>query len=136
MAFLTFGDNMLFSTAYAQTAGAAPGAAAGLESFLPLVLIFVVFYFLLIRPQQKRAKQHQETLGKLRRGDKIVIGGGIFGQVTKVISDTEVEVEIATGVKVKVLRSSIQDVLTKTEPVAETKDKEKDDHIDTESPAS
>ncbi len=134
---------MLFSTAYAQAAGAPAGPAAGLESFLPLVLIFVVFYFLLIRPQQKRAKQHQEVLGKLRRGDKVVIGGGIFGQVSKIISDTEVEVDIAANVKVKVLRSSIQEVLTKPEPVADTKtdakpaikDETKDDHIGTDSPA-
>jgi len=112
---------MLFSTAYAQAAGAPSGPIAGLESFLPLVLIFVVFYFLLIRPQQKRAKQHQEILSKLRRGDKVIAGGGIFGQVSKIVSDTEVEVEIATGVKIKVVRSSIQEVLTKTEPVADAK---------------
>ena len=78
---------MLISTAYAQAAGS---PAAGLKSFLPLVLIFVVFYFLLIRPQQKRAKQHQELLGNLRLKDKVVTGGGIYATVTKLISDTEV----------------------------------------------
>jgi len=109
---------MLISTAYAQAAGASASPLAGIESFLPLVLIFAVFYFLLIRPQQKRAKQHQEVLGNLRRNDKVIIGGGIYATVTKLIGDTEVEVEIATGVKVKVVRSSIQDVVSKTEPVA------------------
>ena len=113
---------MLISTAYAQAAG---GPAGGLESFLPLVLIFVVFYFLLIRPQQKRAKQHQEVLGNLRLRDKVVTGGGIYATVTKLISDTEVEVEIAPSVKIKVVRSAIQDVLTTPDPVAGQKDESK-----------
>ena len=109
---------MLISTAYAQAAGAPASPLAGLESFLPLILIFVVFYFLLIRPQQKRANQHQEILKNLRRNDKVILGGGIYASVSKVISDTEVEVEIADGVKIKVVRTSIQDVLSKTEPVS------------------
>lgn len=112
---------MLISTAYAQAAGAPAGPLAGLESFLPLVLIFGVFYFLLIRPQQKRAKQHQAVLSNLRRGDKVILAG-IFGTVSKIVSDTEVEVEIAANVKVKVARSAIQEVLTKSEPVAAQKD--------------
>ena len=106
---------MLISPAYAQAA-AAP-AAGGLEAFLPLILIFVVFYFLLIRPQQKKAKQHRDMLQALRRGDRVVTGGGIIGTVSKLEGDTEVTVEIADNVKVRVLRGTIQDVLHKTQPV-------------------
>lgn len=109
---------MFVSPAYAQAAAPAGGLAGGVEAFLPLVLIFVVFYFLMIRPQQKRMKAHKEMLGALRRGDRVVLGSGIMGQVTKVTSDTEVQVEIAEGVKVRVVRSSIQEVVSKTEPVA------------------
>jgi preprotein translocase subunit YajC len=114
---------MFVSPAYAQAAGAAGGGSmAALEQFLPLVLIFVVFYFLLIRPQQKKMKQHKEMLGQLRRGDRVVTSGGILGTVNKLISDTEVSVEIAEGVRVRVLRSTISDILSKTEPVAGAKD--------------
>jgi preprotein translocase subunit YajC len=81
-----------------------------------------VFYFLLIRPQQKKMKQHKEMLGQLRRGDRVVTSGGILGTVNKLISDTEVSVEIAEGVRVRVLRSTISDILSKTEPVAGAKD--------------
>ena len=108
---------MLISTAYAQAAGGA-GPAGGIEAFAPLILIFVVFYFLLIRPQQKRAKQHKAMLDALRRGDKVITGGGIYGTVSKLTSETEVEIEIATGVKIRVVRGTIQDVLTKPETVA------------------
>lgn len=110
---------MLISPAYAQGA-AAPGAG-GLEAFLPLILIFVVFYFLLIRPQQKKAKQHREMLSALRRGDRVVTGGGIIGQVTKLVDEAEVEVEIAKDVKVRVLRGTIQDVLQRTQPAGGAK---------------
>lgn len=109
---------MFVSPAYAQAAASAGGFAGGVEAFLPLILIFVVFYFLMIRPQQKRMKAHKEMLGALRRGDRVVLGGGIMGQVAKVTSDTEVQVEIADGVKVRVVRSAIQEVVSKTEPVA------------------
>lgn len=106
---------MFISPAYAQ---AAPGGAmGGLEAFLPLILIFVVFYFLLIRPQQKRMKQHKEMLANIRRGDRIVTNGGIVGQVQKV-HDTDMDVEIAQGVKVKVMRDMVSTVLAKTEPVS------------------
>ena len=108
---------MFVSPAYAQTAGFA-GSLGALEQFLPLVLIFVVFYFLLIRPQQKKMKQHKEMLGQLRRGDRVVTSGGIIGTVNKLVSDTEVSVEIAEGVRVRVVRSTIGEVLSKTEPVA------------------
>ncbi|OAN50598.1 preprotein translocase subunit YajC [Magnetospirillum moscoviense] len=118
---------MFVSPAFAQAAGNAGGIAGGLESFLPLILIFVVFYFLLIRPQQKRAKQHKEMLSQLRRGDRVVTGSGIYGTISKVISDTEVVVEIAEGVKVRMARPAIQEILSKTEPVAAAKDEAKDE---------
>ena len=108
---------MFVSPAYAQGAGA---AGAGWESFIPLVLIFVVFYFLLIRPQQKKARMHREMLAAIRRGDRIVTGGGIIGTVTKVYDDHEVAVEITDGVKVRVQRALIASVISKTEPASST----------------
>ncbi len=114
---------MFVTPAYAQDAAA--GGAGGIEAFLPLILIFVVFYFLLIRPQQKKMKAHKSMLGALRRGDKVVTGGGIIGTVTKVIDDHEISVEIADGIKVRVQRSLISSVLSKTEPVND--DKKPDD---------
>lgn len=109
---------MLVSPAFAQAAGQTAGLMGGIESFLPLILIFVVFYFLMIRPQQKRMKAHKEMLGQLRRGDRVLTQGGILGTVNKVVDDKEVVVEIAEGVRVRVLRASIQDIVSKTEPVA------------------
>ena len=107
---------MPISTAYAQGTGLLDQSA--LIQFLPLVLIFVVFYFLLIRPQQKKAKDHRTMLGALRRGDRVVTGGGIVGTVNKVLSPEEVEVDIAQGVRVRVLRSTISSVLAKPDPAA------------------
>ncbi|HYD29694.1 MAG TPA: preprotein translocase subunit YajC [Azospirillaceae bacterium] len=108
---------MFISTAYAQAAsGTAPAGLDQLMQFAPLVLIFVVFYFLLIRPQQKRMKEHKALLESLRRGDRVVTGGGIIGTVTKVGTDDEIQVEIADGVKVRVLRGTITQILAKTEP--------------------
>lgn len=104
---------MWIDPAYAQDLGGDGGA--GLTSLLPLVLIFVVFYFLLIRPQQKKMKEHRNMVSNVRRGDKIVTGGGLIGKVTKVVSDTEVQVELAEGVKVQVVRGTISDVLTKSD---------------------
>lgn len=115
---------MLVTPAYAQAA--AGGQGGGLEAFIPLILIFVVFYFLLIRPQQKKMKDHKAMLGAVRRGDKVVTGGGIIGTVTKVIDDNEVSVEIADGVKVRVQRGLISSVLSKTEPVKEDKKDSRD----------
>lgn len=99
--------------AYAQ--GAAPAGDPWL-SMLPLVIIFVVFYFLLIRPQQQKMKQHRQLLSGIRRNDRVLTGGGIIGTVTKVTGDREVAVEIADGVRVRVLRSMIAEVMAKTEP--------------------
>ncbi len=110
---------MFVTPAFAQAADGAQGG--GFEAFLPLILIFVVFYFLLIRPQQKKMKAHKATLSAIRRGDRVVTGGGIVGTVTKVVDDNEVMVEIADGVKVKVQRALISTVLSKTQPVADEK---------------
>lgn len=107
---------MLISTAFAQDAAGALGGEGGLGMFLPLILIFVIFYFLLIRPQQKRQKQHQAKLSAARRGDKVVLGGGILGSVVKVIDDNELQVKIADDVEVRVLKTTLMDVLTKPEP--------------------
>lgn len=115
---------MFVSPAYAQAAAAGGGSMGALEQFLPLILIFVVFYFLLIRPQQKKMKQHKEMLGQLRRGDRVVTAGGIIGTINKLINDTEVSVEIAEGVRVRVLRATITEVMSKTEPVAGDKGKD------------
>lgn len=108
---------MFVSTAYAQTAGAG-GSSDMLVQFLPLILIFVVFYFLLIRPQQKKMKEHKAMLGNIRRGDRVVTGGGIIGTVTKVGGDDELTVEIAENVRVRCVRSTVNLVLAKTEPTA------------------
>lgn len=108
----------MISTAYAQTAaGGGPGLFEGL---LPLVIIFVVFYVLLIRPQQRKAKQHREMVAAVRRGDIVVTGGGIVGKVTKVGETDDITVEIAEGVRVQVARGTLADVRSKTEPVKGT----------------
>lgn len=89
----------------------------GIESLIPLILIFGIMYFLLIRPQQKKLKEHQLMVEALRRGDQVITQGGIMGKVVKVKDDAgEVEVEIATGVTVRVIRSTIATVVSKTEP--------------------
>ena len=105
---------MWISPAYAQDA--AGGAGAGLTSLLPLVLIFVVFYFLLIRPQQKKMKDHRNMVANLRRNDKVVTAGGLLAKVTKVVSDTEVELELAENLRVRAVRGTISEVLTKPDP--------------------
>ncbi len=100
---------MLISPAYAQAAGA-PGGGDMLMSFLPLILIFVVFYFLLIRPQQRKAKTHREMIQNLKRGDQVITSGGILGKVTRVdANDIMLTVEIAKDVQVKVARSTISE---------------------------
>ncbi|THH38260.1 preprotein translocase subunit YajC [Aliishimia ponticola] len=87
-----------------------------LGQFVPLILIFAIMYFLLIRPQQKKMKEHQAMVSSLRRGDQVVTQGGLIGKVSKVKDDNEVEVELAEGVKVRVVQSTIAQVLNKTEP--------------------
>ncbi len=86
--------------------------------FLPLILIFMIMYFLLIRPQQKKVKEHQAMVSALRRGDQVVTQGGLIGKVTKVKDEGEVEVELAEGVKVRVVRNTIASVINKTEPAS------------------
>ena len=88
----------------------------GIESFIPLILIFAIMYFLLIRPQQKKLKEHQAMVAALRRGDQVITQGGLIGKVTKVRDDREVDVEIAQGVVVRVVRHTITSVVSKTEP--------------------
>jgi preprotein translocase, YajC subunit len=107
---------MFVSPAFAQT-GSASGEP-GVIAFLPIVLIMAVFYFLMIRPQQKKMREHREMLAAIRRGDRIVTGGGIIGTVSKVVDDNELQVEIAEGVRVRVQRTMISSVLTKPEPAA------------------
>jgi preprotein translocase subunit YajC len=89
-----------------------------IAQFIPLILIFAIMYFLLIRPQQKKMKQHQNMVEALRRGDQVVTQGGVIGKVAKVKEDGEIEVEIAEGVKVRVVKSTIAQVLSKTEPAS------------------
>jgi preprotein translocase subunit YajC len=113
---------MLISPAFAQAAGDGASSYGSLLMFLP---ILVVFYFFLIRPQQQRAKQQKQMLEGLRRGDKIVTSGGIIGTIAKVVSDTEVAVDIAENVRVRVLRSLISQVLAKPEPAGKSKDSDK-----------
>ena len=109
---------MFSSPAYAQAAAApAGGAYAGLIQFVPIVAIFVIFYFLMIRPQQTRAKAHRAMLDAVKRGDEVVTGGGLIGRVTKV-ADAELEVEVATGVKLRVVKGTLADVRTKPLPTA------------------
>lgn len=87
-----------------------------LGQFIPLILIFVIFYFLLIRPQQKRIKEHKAMVDSLNRGDDIVTSGGIVGKVVRVLEDDKLEVEIAENVTVKIIKSTVSQVLSKTEP--------------------
>ncbi len=106
---------MFISPAYAQAAGV-PGAGDFLGMILPLVLIMGVFYFLLIRPQQKKQKEHQAQLSKVARGDTIVTHGGLIGKVTKIVDDHELQVEVGEGVKVRVLRAGIAEIRARGEP--------------------
>ena len=106
----------MITPAFAQGA-AAPGGDMILQ-FVPFVLIFVIMWFLIIRPQQRRVKDHREMINNVRRGDTVVTSGGIVGKVTRVFEEAnELEVEIADGVKVKLVRGMISEVRTKGEPV-------------------
>jgi preprotein translocase subunit YajC len=115
---------MLISPAYAQGTGLLDQNT--LVQFLPLVLIFVVFYFLLIRPQQTKQKQHKTMLEALRRGDRVVTGGGILATVSRVVNPEEVEVDIAPNVRVRVMRNTITSVLAKPEPPAAAREAARD----------
>ena len=106
---------MFVTPAFAQATAGSPAGA--FTSFVPLILIFGIMYFLLIRPQQKKLRDHKAMVEALRRGDEILTQGGIIGKVTKVNDDGVLEVEIAPSVKVRVPRQSVQQVMSKTEPV-------------------
>ena len=106
----------MITPAFAQSLGGG-GSTDMLMSLVPFVLIFVIMWFLIIRPQQKRVKSHQELLKNVRRGDTVITSGGIVGKVSKVVDDAEVEVEIAEGVRVRLVKGMITDVRTKSEPV-------------------
>jgi preprotein translocase subunit YajC len=106
---------MLITPAYAQMPGGGDGGM--LMSLLPFVLIFVIMYFLILRPQQKRVKMHQEMVKNLRRGDTVVTSGGLIGKVTKVVDDEQIEVEFAEGLRVRQMRQMISEVRAKGEPV-------------------
>jgi preprotein translocase subunit YajC len=105
---------MLVTPAYAQAA-AGGGAAGGLIGFVPILLIFAIMYFLMIRPQQKKMKEHKAMVEALRRGDQVLTAGGMIGKVVKV-NEGEVEVELAPNVKVRVVKNTIAQVMNKTEP--------------------
>ncbi|MGL5784228.1 MAG: preprotein translocase subunit YajC [Alphaproteobacteria bacterium] len=105
----------MISQAFAQGSSLL-GGLESLSSFLPLVLIFVVFYFFLIRPQQKKAQQHREMIGALKRGDRVVTNGGLVGTVVRMVDEREVELEIAPGVQVRVIRGMVADVMAKPQP--------------------
>jgi preprotein translocase subunit YajC len=107
---------MFATPAFAQAAGT--GAGSAFASFVPLILIFAIMYFLLIRPQQKKLKEHKAMVEALRRGDQVLTQGGIIGKVSKVQDDGVLEVEIADGVRVKMPRHTIAQVMSKTEPAA------------------
>ncbi len=106
----------MITPAFAQSLGAGGGSDM-LIQLVPFLLIFVIMWFLIIRPQQRRAKTHQEMIKNVRRGDTIVTSGGLIAKVSKVIDDAELEAEIADGVRVRIVRGMIQDVRSKSEPV-------------------
>ena len=116
---------MLISQAWAQAGGA--GGGDFFVQLFPLILIFVVFYFLLIRPQQAKVKAQREMLAGVKRGDRVVTGGGIVGLVTKVISDNELQVELAEGVRVRVIKQTITDIITRGESIRGAKGSEEED---------
>ena len=107
---------MFVTPAFAQASQLFGGDSMFVQ-LLPFVLIFVIMYFLILRPQQKRVKQHQEMVKNVRRGDTVVTTGGLVGKITKVVDDDQIEVEIADGVRVRQLRQMISDVRAKGEPV-------------------
>jgi len=112
---------MFVTPAFAQAAGGAGGPADLLTSLAPILILVVIFWFLIFRPQQKRMKAHKAMIAAVRRGDTIVTTGGLVGKVTKVQENEDLEVEISQGVKVKIVQSMISDVRSKPEPVNDNK---------------
>ena len=117
---------MFISTAFAQGSlsslfggGASGDSGNMMMQLLPFALIFVIMYFLILRPQQKRVKQHAELVKNVRRGDTVITNGGLVGKVTKVIDDDQIEIEIADDVRIRQMRQMVTDVRAKGEPVKE-----------------
>ena len=117
-AHVSWESETVFTPAFAQALGGAGGGATDLfVQLIPFALILVIMYFLIMRPQQKRAREHADLIKNLRRGDSVITSGGLIGKVTKVVDDAEVELEIAPNVRVRVVRTLITDVRAKGEPV-------------------
>ena len=104
---------MFFTPAYAQATGSG-GFGSTFGSLIPLLLIFAIMYFIIIRPQQKKAKEHKQMVTELKRGDQVLTQGGIIGKITKIKDESEIELEIASNTKVRIMRSTIVNVLNKT----------------------
>ncbi len=112
---------MFVTPAFAQAAGGGAGAMDIFTSLMPILLLVVIFWLLIFRPQQKRAKQHQAMLSAITRGDTVVTTGGLVGKVTKAVDGEDLEVEIAQGTRVKVTRGGVADVRSKSQPVNDNK---------------
>ncbi len=123
---------MFITPAFAQAATPAPGGGDIIIQLVPFLLIFVIMYFLIIRPQQKRVKEHRDMVAAIRRGDVVVTGGGLIGKVVRVIGDNELRVEIADGVQIRVVKGSVTEVRAKTEPVRERARPEPEDEDEDE----
>ncbi|MBR9986182.1 MAG: preprotein translocase subunit YajC [Desulfosarcina sp.] len=116
---------MNIAYAMGQGGAGAPGGSGGFASFIPLILMFVIFYFLLIRPQQKKTKEHRQMIDNLKTGDRIITSGGLHGRITGV-SESALTVEIAEKVRVKVNRSSVSGLMQTSPPPAAPKKEKKD----------
>ncbi|GBC60781.1 preprotein translocase subunit YajC [Desulfonema ishimotonii] len=116
----------MFDIAYAMGApgGAPPGGAGGFASFVPLILMFVIFYFLLIRPQQKKAKEHREMLSSLKKGDRIMTSGGLYGRIMS-IDENSISLEIAEKIRVKISRGYVASLLKDAQGLAQKSDHSK-----------
>ena len=114
---------MLITPAYAQGSLFGGGSTDMITSLLPFILIFVIMYFLILRPQQKRVKSHAEMVKNVRKGDTVITSGGLIGRVIKVVDDDQVEIEVADGVRVRQMRSMVSDVRAKGEPVKDDETK-------------
>ena len=108
---------MFITPAFAQTG--VGGTNDILMSMLPFILIFIIMYFLILRPQQKKVKMHQEMIGNLRRGDQVTLSGGLIGRITKVVDDTTIELEIAENVRVRAAKQFVSELRSKSEPADE-----------------
>lgn len=124
---------MFISPAYAQSAGGGGGDIFGL--LVPMALIFVVFYFLIIRPQSKKVKEHKAMVDALKRGDRVVTSGGLIGTIQRVVSDREAVLEVADGVRVRIVRQMIAEVMAKTEPVGASAADDKPEKAEKKAPS-